>query len=680
MLAASVAAAVVGCGSLVSAAAPVFAADSSCNSVTVMKSGHIDAFHASASGSAVDLQMKWDNSPDKTKIFAPEKSVIDVPAKAWSSGVAQVIGHEAYMLPQVQEAGIPWVGWDMLGLGAGGYRKATIVLDEVAGPGSVRMFIERGFGAKPQPLAEGKNADDYVVRTGDRLADGPELTHKHFYWTFDDPGVYTIVAHVEAKGEPGTKSTRSRTYTFAVGGTTEQGCRVAKGLEKAGPATSPVPTPGSGGGDGTGSDGSGKSKDDKGGTEVPVFHRGEKATLSANDFDPAGGEVTFTLEKPSRWLASGKPDAKGAVSGLTGTIPEDVQLGDNAILVTQGKTSVRLPVRIVDKKTDGGSGEKTSTSSSTSSGAVTASSGGGQSAAVSSSASTTSSGEVCLPKKITRKISAAEARNYQGGGTSSGIAVFESGNLGQDIGNVWFARVGDTHQLPLHTHVHPNWVFPKPGTYKVTLSESVPLKSGQTVSGRTTLTFIVGGAGNANDGHFDLGAELHGNTLVPMLKDDRNSPPKWVNPESVTFGIGQAGLTTKEVPVPVASRFGISGRVYMIGSTQVAGVPWVGANTQNETLLSQAAGPVTWKLEAVQAPPGAAGNGGAGQLTKNADGSYTVTEVVGRTPSGKPCSLGSNLAKTGVGPMTPALAVFGLGLLVAGVGAVALRAQLRPVK
>lgn len=669
MLAASVAAAVVGCGSLVSAAAPVFAADSSCNSVTVMKSGHIDAFHASASGSAVDLQMKWDNSPDKTKIFAPEKSVIDVPAKAWSSGVAQVIGHEAYMLPQVQEAGIPWVGWDMLGLGAGGYRKATIVLDEVAGPGSVRMFIERGFGAKPQPLAEGKNADDYVVRTGDRLADGPELTHKHFYWTFDDPGVYTVVAHVEAKGKAGTTSTKSRTYTFAVGGATDQGCRVSKGLEEAGPATSPVPTPGSGGGDDSG--------DTTSDTTVPVFHPGDKASLSANDFDPAGGDVTFTFENPRSKLASGKPNAKGAVSGLTGTIPAAAPLGDNAISVTQGKASVRLPVRIVARNTNPGGPAQGAPAST---GASTSASGGGQSAAVSSSASTASSGEVCLPKKITRKISAAEARNYQGGGTSSGIAVFESGNLGQDIGNVWFARVGDTHQLPLHTHVHPNWVFPKPGTYKVTLSESVPLKSGQTVSGRTTLTFIVGGAGNANDGHFDLGAELHGNTLVPMLKDDRNSPPKWVNPESVTFGIGQAGLTTKEVPVPVASRFGISGRVYMIGSTQVAGVPWVGANTQNETLLSQAAGPVTWKLEAVQAPPGAAGNGGAGQLTKNADGSYTVTEVVGRTPSGKPCSLGSNLAKTGVGPMTPALAVFGLGLLVAGVGAVALRAQLRPVK
>lgn len=671
MLAASVAAAVVGCGSLVSAAAPVFAADSSCNSVTVMKSGHIDAFHASASGSAVDLQMKWDNSPDKTKIFAPEKSVIDVPAKAWSSGVAQVIGHEAYMLPQVQEAGIPWVGWDMLGLGAGGYTSATIVLDKVAGPSPVRMFIGGNFGAKPTPLAAGKKADDYVVRSGDRLPDGAQLTHKHFYWTFDKAGVYTVVAHVEAKGKAGTTSTKSRTYTFAVGGATDQGCRVAKGLEEAGPATSPVPTPGSGGGD--------DSADTTSDTTVPVFHPGDTASLSANDFDPAGGDVTFTFENPRSKLASGKPNAKGAVSGLTGTIPAAAPLGDNAISVTQGKASVRLPVRIVARNTNPGGPAQGAPAST---GASTSASGGGQSAAVSSSASTASSGEVCLPKKISRKISAAEARSqglaetgaasaagdlnlhplmkddrnspprwvnpesltfgigsagravappqlaqfglsgsvYMIGSTQtpgvpwvgantqndsvianvngavtwrlesvSGpgkLVVFESGNLGQTVGNVWFTKPGDTHALGLHTHVHPNWIFSHPGTYRVRISETATLKSGRTVTGATTLTFIAGGAGNANDGHFDLGAEIK------------------------------------------------------------TGAPATGGKT----------------------------------VTKNADGSYTVTEVVGRTPSGKPCSLGSNLAKTGVGPMTPALAVFGLGLLVAGVGAVALRAQLRPVK
>lgn len=88
------------------------------------------------------------------------------------------------------------------------------------------------------------------------------------------------------------------------------------------------------------------------------------------------------------------------------------------------------------------------------------------------------------------------------------VAIFESGNLGQIVGNVWFAKPGDTHELALHTHVHPNWVFSAPGTYKLRVSETVKTKDGQTLSGATTLTFIAGGQGSANDGHFDLGAEI----------------------------------------------------------------------------------------------------------------------------------------------------------------------------
>ena len=54
--------------------------------------------------------------------------------------------------------------------------------------------------------------------------------------------------------------------------------------------------------------------------------------------------------------------------------------------------------------------------------------------------------------------------------------------------------------------MHPSWVFGKPGTYKVTIAQSAKTKSGETVSGSATLTFVVGGQGNANSGHFDFGS------------------------------------------------------------------------------------------------------------------------------------------------------------------------------
>ncbi|MBD3689676.1 TIGR03769 domain-containing protein [Nanchangia anserum] len=574
MCAAGVAVGAVAIGTIGSAATPSVAADPQCEGITVIESGHVDAFKATAASGSVTLELGWDNSGDSRTRYEPGHTVIDVPQAAWADNAKAVIGHPAYVLPQVQEANIPWVGWDLMELAQGKFRSADIVLDEVSGPGALRLFIGGNLGEAPRPLAKGKAADDYVVRGGDRLVDGPPLTHKHFYWAFDKAGIYTVSAHIEAHGDAGTTSSARQSYTFAVGGHTGEACQVAKG-EKA-----PSSTP------------------------------------EAGDTTPPPAEHITANTAPAH------PDETPAGAPATSPAPA----------------------------------------------------GAGQAAPA--PAAPAASTEVCLPKEVTRKVSAEEAEKHRGGGSASRIAVFESGNLGTVVGNVWFTKVGDTHQLPLHTHVHPNWIFPAAGTYRVTLSQSVPLKNGQVVSGKTTLTFIAGGSGTANDGHFDLGAELRGNTLQPMLKDDRKSPPTWVNPESVTFGVGEAGKTA--VPAQLGT-LGISGTVYMIGSTQKAGVPWVGANTQNESLLAQAAGPVTWKLEDVQGPAGAAGAGGA-RVTKNADGTYTLTEIAGRTPSGQPCTLHGGLASTGASPLTPAIALFGVALILAGFGGLALRAQLRARK
>jgi surface-anchored protein/LPXTG-motif cell wall-anchored protein len=46
--------------------------------------------------------------------------------------------------------------------------------------------------------------------------------------------------------------------------------------------------------------------------------------------------------------------------------------------------------------------------------------------------------------------------------------------------------------VPLNQHVHANWAFTKPGVYSVTMTQSVPLKSGGTASDAATLKFSVG--------------------------------------------------------------------------------------------------------------------------------------------------------------------------------------------
>ena len=95
---------------------------------------------------------------------------------------------------------------------------------------------------------------------------------------------------------------------------------------------------------------------------------------------------------------------------------------------------------------------------------------------------------------------------FQGPGS---MAVFTQGGLGQVVGEQWFTaadgKAQGSHTIPANSHVHPSWVFSKPGAYKVTVRQTTTAKGGEKLTGQATLTFNVGGSGNANEGHFDFG-------------------------------------------------------------------------------------------------------------------------------------------------------------------------------
>ena len=100
-----------------------------------------------------------------------------------------------------------------------------------------------------------------------------------------------------------------------------------------------------------------------------------------------------------------------------------------------------------------------------------------------------------------------EITNFDGPGA---MFVFTQGGLGQVVGEEWFrAENGSaqgSHTIPANSHVHPNWVFSAPGTYHVGIRHTATAKDGGELSGVATLTFEVGGVGNADDGHFDFGS------------------------------------------------------------------------------------------------------------------------------------------------------------------------------
>lgn len=104
------------------------------------------------------------------------------------------------------------------------------------------------------------------------------------------------------------------------------------------------------------------------------------------------------------------------------------------------------------------------------------------------------------------------------------------------------------------------------------------------------------------DGHLDFGAHVVDGALVAKVKDDRQQPPAWVDPASVRLVLGRSA--EQQVPGDAAYSFmGDAGdTVWMMPQTQVAGVPWLGWNTQDESVRSQVAGSVRFTLDDVSGP------------------------------------------------------------------------------
>lgn len=230
---------------------------------------------------------------------------------------------------------------------------------------------------------------------------------------------------------------------------------------------------------------------------------------------------------------------------------------------------------------------------------------------------------------------------------------------------------GGSHTIPSNTHVHPNWVFTKPGTYKVSIRQRATTNAGKTVTADTSLTFNIGGRGTKNSGHFDLGSQLQGGTMIASLKDDSVSPARWVNPSSVTFGVSNAAQMKAVKGMEFIAPAGTP--VWVIPATQIPGVPWLGANTQHPSIVNGTRGGVTWTLTGVSGPGKLAvfeaGNFGkaVGKIWFTSGGGQ---RVVGRTASGEECDL----AQTGSNNFTLPFAVLGGGIVLLGAGFIVNRA------
>lgn len=555
----------------------------------IIDKGHVDVFEPHAtSPNSIDLFLKNPEGklvePDSVKLVLKGGKYGE--GGSWSTEVQKIIGKPAYIIPQTQDDSILWAGWDVMQLSQYGFTGADIVLDKVEGPGTIKVFIGKPpLGLEYMPLVEAKkDTNDFSVVSGDVFHDAP-LTHKHFYWAFPKKGVYSLTAHVKAYHRDGhSVTTESKTVKIYVDPDTPK------------PADPPSTKPAEvscENGYVKGADGKcHKIKQEK-------KIKKEQDTVvtgnnSSNKAQTSSDRETLTSSNSSRGAVEKCIPTKivtrvnAAEAQRQGLVPAAGKTGATRALVPLIKDDRTAPAKWVSPSSlTFGISRSTDLTEKQSQRDVQAKFG--LPAKVYMIGQTQEAGIPWVGANtqnptVEKQVDKAVTWRLDSVSGPGRVLVFETANFGA-IGRIWFSKPGDTHVLGLNTHVHPNWIFTAPGTYKVRISQTAKLHTGETVTGAATLTFIAGGQGNANDGHFDFGADI----------------------------------TT------------------------------------------------------------AAGNTAAGgaDVRKNADGSYTVTRIEGRTPSGKPCQLDGSLAHTGVTSFTLPLLVLAAGFALAGLGGAALRSQLR---
>ncbi len=207
-------------------ATPAYAAEA-----VVLSKGHTDAVDVHYANGALSLRVKDDTvSPAVVRdpadvtfqvLPAAETTVPDLPAFAFLGAPGRAI----WMLPQVQDPGLLWPGWNTTTLQSGVFTgdRVGLSLVDVDGPGDVTLFDTNSLGT---PNIKFSSADGLP----DRL-DVAVHTHAHAGWVFTAPGAYTLEFQADATLTDGTTLTTGPVdYRFVVGDPQPGGGDVSLGI------------------------------------------------------------------------------------------------------------------------------------------------------------------------------------------------------------------------------------------------------------------------------------------------------------------------------------------------------------------------------------------------------------------------------------------------------------------
>ena len=227
--------------------------------------------------------------PNQTVLRVSDAAIMTAPDSADYPFLADVAGKPVYVVPQTQNPGVVWLGWNTQdpAVTATIDRGLTMRVGPVSGPGRAWLFLQSGTFGKPLLLADsGAAPGDVWIDSG---------THVHANWAFSAPGTYTATVTFLGTTTAGEAVAASTTLRFAVGDATS----ASEALAMAAPAAAAA---GSGSGD-------------------PAAGASQGAGSSSANPGAAGPGATGSSESASPSSEGGLPDwaflAIIAVAGLS---------------------------------------------------------------------------------------------------------------------------------------------------------------------------------------------------------------------------------------------------------------------------------------------------------------------------------------------------------------------------
>ena len=168
--------------------------------------------------------------PNQTVLRVSDAAIMTAPDSADYPFLADVAGTPVYVVPQTQNPGVVWLGWNTQdpAVTATIDRGLTMRVGPVTGPGRAWLFLQSGTFGKPLLLADsGAAPGDVWIDSG---------THVHANWAFSAPGTYTATVTFLGTTTAGEAVSASTTLRFAVG----DAASASEALAMAAPAAAPA--------------------------------------------------------------------------------------------------------------------------------------------------------------------------------------------------------------------------------------------------------------------------------------------------------------------------------------------------------------------------------------------------------------------------------------------------------